>query len=72
MQELADEHGFATVYQQGLKENTGRTHWNAGLTLSDIDDVGFLNELAQQLQILINLTPIKRLLVAIQIVVHEL
>ena len=59
MQELADEHGFAVVYPQGLKENTGRTHWNAGLTLSNVDDVGFLSELAELLQETYQLNPDK-------------
>ena len=42
MIDLAEEHGFALVYPQGLKDDTLRLHWNAGLTLSDIADVGFL------------------------------
>lgn len=50
MKELAKEHGFAVVYPQGLNDDSGKTHWNAGLTISTVDDVGFLSELALQLQ----------------------
>ena len=47
------------VYPQGLKDDTLRTHWNAGLTLSDIDDVGFLSELTLYLQKTYSLNPSK-------------
>jgi len=46
------------VYPQRLKDDTLRTHWNAGLTLSDIDDVGFLSE-ALYLQKTYSLNPSK-------------
>ena len=50
MIDLAEEHGFALVYPKGLKDDTLRLHWNAGLTLSDIADVGFPIELVLYLQ----------------------
>ena len=50
MIDLTEEHGFALVYPQGLKDDTLRTHWNTGLTLSDVDDVGFLSKLVLYLQ----------------------
>ena len=57
MSGLANEHGFALVYPQGLKDSSRRTHWNAGLTLSNVDDVGFLSELALYLQETYQLNP---------------
>lgn len=51
MNEVADEFGFAVCYPQGSRDDSGINHWNAGLTISDRDDVGFLTELAQFLQI---------------------
>jgi len=57
MKELAEEQGFAVVYPQGLNDNTGKTHWNAGLTISNVDDVGFLSELALHLHMSFKLNP---------------
>lgn len=59
MYDLADEYGFAVVFPQGLDDNTGRTHWNAGLTISTIDDVDFLSRLALFLQDTYQLNPEK-------------
>ena len=59
MIDLAEEHGFALDYREGIKDNTLRLHWNAGLTLSDIDDVGFLIELALYLQKTYSFSPSK-------------
>jgi polyhydroxybutyrate depolymerase len=50
MNEVADANGFAVCYPQGSKDDSGINHWNAGLTISDRDDVGFLTQLAQFLQ----------------------
>jgi polyhydroxybutyrate depolymerase len=50
MNSLADEHGFAVCYPQGSTTGLGVTHWNARLTLSTVDDTGFLVELAGFLQ----------------------
>lgn len=57
MHELADEHDFALVYPQGFDDNSGMTHWNADLTISNIDDVGFLKNLALHLQNTYKLNP---------------
>ena len=59
MIDLAEEHGFALVYPKGLKDDTLRLNQNAGLTLSDIADVGFLIELALYLQKTYSLSPSK-------------
>ena len=50
MIDLAKERGFALYYPEGIKDNTLKLHWNAGLTLSDIADVGFPIELVLYLQ----------------------
>lgn len=57
MDALAMKHGFAVVYPQGEKSSYSffgqrieENHWNAGLLLSDIDDVNFLVELTKYLQ----------------------
>ena len=55
MNQVADEHGFAVVYPQGLVRNE-ETHWNADLTFSDVDDTGFLVALAEFLQNRYNLS----------------
>jgi len=47
---VADEMGFAVCYPQGLKDEEGVSHWNARLDISEVDDIGFLSELAQHLQ----------------------
>ena len=59
MNSLADKNGFAVVYPQGLKDNKGNTHWNADLTISKVDDVGFLTNLASHLQKSHDLNPQK-------------
>ena len=51
MNEIADQNGFAVCYPQGRRVGgNGDTHWNARLSLSTIDDVGFLSSLDQFLQ----------------------
>ncbi len=50
MTELVKKYGFALVYTQDLKDSSKRTHWNAGLTLNNVDDLGFLSEQAPYLQ----------------------
>lgn len=49
MNALSDEHGFAVVYPEGTTFE-GTRFWNAGLTYSTVDDVGFLVALATYLQ----------------------
>lgn len=46
---LAEEHGFAVAYPQGWAEPA--PHWNAELSFSVIDDVGFLVALVEHLQV---------------------
>ena len=47
MNEIADGEGFAVCYPYGLLDFTGVPHWNSNLTgLSDVNDSGFLSELA--------------------------
>lgn len=51
--QLADEHHFAVVYPQGLKDNQGNTFWKVGYEFHDslaIDDLGFLSRLLEYLQ----------------------
>lgn len=45
---LADEHGFVVVYPQGT--DNPAPHWDANLTFSEVDDVGFLVALVEYLQ----------------------
>lgn len=53
----AEENGFVVCYPQGLPDVLWTTHWNAHLTLSSVDDIGFLSSLAQELQSEYNLNP---------------
>ncbi len=46
MTRQADLHGFAVCYPQGTEDFRGTTHWNANLSISDTDDIGFLSELS--------------------------
>ena len=50
MNSQADLHGFAVCYPQGTTDQSGITHWNARLSISTADDIGFLSELALYLQ----------------------
>jgi len=44
---LADEHKFIVCYPQGSYEPfNSYSHWNARIPLSNVDDVGFISELA--------------------------
>lgn len=47
--DLADEHDFVLCYPQGLKDYIGINHWNANLEISKVDDLGFIEELAESL-----------------------
>ena len=58
MDDIADSEGFAVVYPQGLQADQ-ETHWNAGLNISTVDDIGFLSELARYLQKEYQLNPEK-------------
>jgi len=50
MNHIADEHRFAICYPQGYVDSKGTAHWNARLNISTIEDIGFLTELARNLQ----------------------
>jgi polyhydroxybutyrate depolymerase len=56
---IADENGFAVCCPQGAKDFEGIPHWNARLSISKTDDIGFLSELAAHLQELHKLNPTK-------------
>ena len=49
MDQVADEHQFVVVYPLGTSA-FDQPHWNAGLTLSQVDDVFFIETLIQTLQ----------------------
>ena len=57
MTQQANLHGFAVCYPQGTDDFGGTPHWNANLTISDTDDIGFLSTLAEYLQSEYNLNP---------------
>ena len=57
MNPVADEHKFAVCYPQGANDAFGIPHWNANLTISEIDDIGFLSSLAGYLQGEFDLAP---------------
>ena len=42
--------GFAVCYPQGEEDLEGIPHWNARLSISKTDDIGFLSALASHLQ----------------------
>jgi len=47
---LADEQGFGVVYPQGSRDILTNPHWNAQLTYTSVNDLGFLTLLADSLQ----------------------
>ena len=61
LQEQADQHGFVICYPTGLEDNFGTNHWNANFneTMTTVDDLGFLTNLAVTLQEEYNLDPDK-------------
>lgn len=65
MNALADAHGFAVVYPQGLDYKPTSSHWNAGFDFSDVDDLGFLTALVAQLDTRHQLSPAKSFAVGI-------
>jgi len=50
MNSISDINGFVVCYPQGLLDEKGKSNWNARLTFTSTDDVGFLSELAKYLQ----------------------
>ncbi len=59
MNRVADANGFAVCYPQGTRDFEGTPHWNARLTISKADDIGFLATLAADLQKRHKLDPAK-------------
>ncbi|HAA12989.1 MAG TPA: hypothetical protein DCE41_15380 [Cytophagales bacterium] len=47
---LADQYGFGVVYPQGTRDILNNTHWNAQLSYTSVDDLGFLTLLVDSLQ----------------------
>lgn len=50
MNAVARRHRFAVCYPQGTRAVTNETHWNANLSISSVDDIDFLTQLAAHLQ----------------------
>lgn len=50
MNAVANQNGFGVVYPQGSKDKYGKTHWDADLSISQTDDVGFITSLASHLK----------------------
>lgn len=50
MNKIADENGFMVCYPQGTILSSGQSHWNANVQMSNINDIGFLSQLAKQIQ----------------------
>lgn len=57
MNDIADDEKFAVCYPQGTTDFLNIPHWNANLSVSTTDDIGFLTELANYLQTEYNLNP---------------
>ena len=60
MNQIADEFGFAVCYPRGTMDSNGNRFWNVGYAFHDnetVDDVGFLTELAEYLQLTHGLNP---------------
>ena len=60
MNQIADQYGFAVCYPRGTLDSNGDRFWNVGYAFHQsetVDDVGFLTELAEYLQITHNLNP---------------
>ena len=60
MDAVADRHGFAVCYPQGIKDTRGNTCWNVGYPFQQdmtVDDVRFLCELAGHVQQKFHLSP---------------
>ncbi|MCR8666316.1 prolyl oligopeptidase family serine peptidase [Aestuariibaculum sp. M13] len=55
---IAEKNNFIICYPQGtLDINTGKPYWNSELPASDIDDIGFLTNLAKHIQNKYKLNP---------------
>ncbi len=61
MNRVANDNGFAVVYPQGAPDGTENeeTHWNADLEISNINDISFITNLTEELQLKHDLNPDK-------------
>ena len=59
MNRVADANRFAVCYPQGAEDHEGTPHWNARLSISKTEDIGFLSDLAAYLQVRHKLNPNK-------------
>jgi polyhydroxybutyrate depolymerase len=50
MNTVADANGFAVCYPQGSQDLSGTNFWNIEFPLESVDDIGFLTNLAEDLQ----------------------
>tara|TARA_B100000787_G_scaffold95521_1_gene70507 strand:+ start:7515 stop:8654 length:1140 start_codon:yes stop_codon:yes gene_type:complete len=60
MNQIADRYGFAVCYPRGTLDSNGDRFWNVGYAFHEtetVNDVGFLTELAEYLQVSHNLNP---------------
>ena len=57
MNTVADANGFAVCYPQGTPDFSGTSHWNIGFPNDQVDDLGFLTNLAADLQTIHDLDP---------------
>ncbi len=60
MNQIADQYGFAVCYPRGTFDSDGNRFWNVGYAFHQtetVNDVSFLTELAEYLQISHNLNP---------------
>jgi polyhydroxybutyrate depolymerase len=60
MNQFADQYGFAVCYPRGTTDSDGNRFWNVGYAFHEnetVDDVGFLTELAEYLQLTHGLNP---------------
>lgn len=60
MNQIADQYGFAVCYPRGTFDSDGNRFWNVGYAFHEnetVNDVSFLSELAEYLQITHNLNP---------------
>ena len=60
MNQFADQYGFAVCYPRGTTDSSGDRFWNVGYAFhgnETVDDVGFLTELADYLQLSHGLNP---------------
>ena len=62
---FAERDGVFVAYPEGSKTTDGKSHWNASLEYSDVNDVEFLRLLAARLQAEFNLDPRQTFIVGV-------